>query len=369
MSRSRFTLTSLATLLALAVACSRQSASPTAPNTQGGGTGTAAADGSTLKATAPVPTDPINDKQVNALPTLTAGAATMIYGASVPLSYRFRIFDEAGVQIEGSGVVSTPSYTMTATLNFKKRYTWTVRAESGSSVGPWSAPASFISPEGGYIRGNEVFDPLSNGITVGQVVGPTTWMGNDGIRLDTVGSYVQYLIPSTITSGEFSMEVKGLRANAPGDKSKVFGIMEGPPTASDYITNRYRVDIQYRGTSGFPANSITYRVLYGDGDDLDKRYEPTTEQRNNSVRLLDPNTSYYWKYTWGTQVRVTVQVGGINGQTIYDITRNSTKGTYNPQPMYAFIGTPAGRSGAESATIPGTIYKNVWIGARPRPQQ
>jgi hypothetical protein len=35
--------------------------------------------------------------------------------------------------------------------------------------------------------------------------------------------------------------------------------------------------------------------------------------------------------------------------------------------MYAFIGTPTGRSGAESASIPGAIYRNVWIGARPRP--
>ncbi len=57
------------------------------------------------------------------------------------------------------------------------------------------------------------------------------------------------------------MEVEGLRANAPGDKAKVFGMQEGQ---DDYITNRYRVDIQYRGTAGFPPNAITFRVLYGD---------------------------------------------------------------------------------------------------------
>ena len=219
--------------------------------------------------------------------------------------------------------------------------------------------------QGGYIRGNEVFDPLYNGATVGEVMGPVTFLGARGVRLDTVGSYIRYLIPQTISSGEFSMEVEGLRANAPGDKSKVFGMQEG---TSDYITNRYRVDIQYRGTAGFPPNAITYRVVYGDGDDLDKRFEPTTSQRNSSVFALDPNTTYYWKFTWGSQeVRTTVKVGGINGPTIYDLARPVTDGSYNPQPMYAFIGTPTGRSGGESASIPGTIYRNVWIGARPRP--
>ena len=159
------------------------------------------------------------------------------------------------------------------------------------------------------------------------------------------------------------MEVKGLRTNAPGDKSKVFGMMEGTPEASDYITNPYRVDIQYRGTAGFPPNAINFRALYG----AQGPYEPTTDQRNNSVFQLDPNTTYYWRFTWGAQVRLIVKAGGINGPTIYDITRNSA-GSYNPQPMYAFIGTPAGRSGVESATIPGTIYKNVWISTRARPQ-
>ena len=85
------------------------------------------------------------------------------------------------------------------------------------------------------------------------------------------------------------------------------------------------------------------------------------------MRGLDPNTYYYWRYTWGQQVRVTVQVGGPTGPFIYDVSRNSRNGSYNPQPMYAFIGAPTGRSGAEAATIPGTIYRNVWISARPRP--
>jgi hypothetical protein len=56
---------------------------------------------------------------------------------------------------------------------------------------------------------------------------------------------VRYLIPQTITSGEFSVEVEGLQTNAPNGKSKVLGMQEG---TDDYITNPFRVDVQYRGT-------------------------------------------------------------------------------------------------------------------------
>jgi hypothetical protein len=211
-----------------------------------------------------------------------------------------------------------------------------------------------------------VFDPLFNGTTVGQVVGNVTFT-SEGARLESETSYVRYVLPQTLTTGEFAVEIKGLAPNAIGDKSKVFGMMQGNPDNNDYIVNPYRVDIQYRGINGFPPNAITYRVLYGSADDLSVRYEPLTEQRFNSVRILDPNTWYYWRYTWGSTVRVTVQQGGPGGPTIYDITRNSRNGTYNPNPHYAFIGTPTGRSGAEAATIPGTIYRNVWISPRPRP--
>ncbi|MGE3707242.1 MAG: hypothetical protein AB7I13_18375, partial [Vicinamibacterales bacterium] len=363
-----FTATATAALLALAIACSRQSAAPTSPTAAGGASTNAAADGSTLKVTVPQALAPVNDAQLQDAPTLTISAAAAKYANSLPgpIVYRYQVFNTAGNLVADSGQVSSTSWRVTSALDFRVRHTWRARAEIGSNVGSWSGPASFISSEGGYIRGNEVFDPLFNGTTVGQVNGPVTFT-SEGARLDAVSSFVQYVIPITITQGEFAVEIKGLRANASGDKSKVFGMMQGSPQASDYITNPYRVDIQYRGTGGFPPNAITYRVLYGSADDLDVRYEPTTIQRQNSVVNLDPNTWYYWRYTWGRTVRVTVQQGGPTGPYLYDITRQSGNGSYNPQPHYAFIGTPAGRSGIESATIPGTIYRNVWISTRPRP--
>ncbi len=363
----RMTVMGTAALLAMALACSRQSAAPTSPTALSTGDPAAAADGSTLKATT-TPVSPTNDQALTNAPTLTTSAATMKFGGTPPgpLSYRFQVFNEIGAQIQDSGPVSTPSFTVTASMDFKKRHTWRVRPEFQGAAGPWSAAASFVSPEGGYIRGNEVFDPLYNGITFGERIGPTTFVPDKGIRLDTSQGYVRYTIP-TLSAGEFSMEVEGLRANAPGDKSKVFAMSTNGP---DFITDRYRVDIQYRGTTGAPPNAITYRVIFGDADDLDVRYEPDQLTRISSVRILDPAKTYFWKYTWGSgEVRVTLQEGGAkaNGPFLYNHGIRTFDGSYNPSPHYLYLGAPTGRSGAEAASIPQTIYRNVWIGARPRP--
>jgi hypothetical protein len=368
MLRLKSSVCGAAALIALSFACGRQNASPVSPGTSGAAPGPAAPDGSTLKVSAPVPTSPINDQVLSDFPTLTAtGAAPKFGPAPAGVTYRFQVFNDAGAQVVDSGQQGGPSYRVTGVLEFKKRHTWRVRAELADTFGPWSAVASFISSEGGYIRGNEVFDPLYNGVTVGEIHGPVTFLPNQGIKLETNQSFVKYTIPVTITAGEFSMEVMGLRPNNSGDKSKVFAMASGAP---DFITDPYRADIQYRGTGGVPPNSITYRVLFGSATDLDVRYEPTTTQRLSAVYNLDPNATYYWKFTWGNgKVRLTVQNGRAkdNGQVFYDVARNATNGAYNPQPHIAYIGAPTGRSGAEAASIPGSIFRNVWIGARPRP--
>lgn len=345
--------------LALAVACTR-SAAPTAPpaptvSASGG-------NGVTLNVSAPVPSSPTGGQQVSGTPTLVASAATG--GGTAALQYRFEVFNDAGTRIEQSGLLTSPSYAVTSTLEFGKTYTWRARAEYASHVGPWSSAAAFVAPEGGYIHTGEVFDPLTNGKTVGERIGSTTFTGG-GIRVDNTTSYVRYLIPGNVTSGEFSMEVSGLRANQTGDKLKVFSMSSN---GADFITDPFRVDIQYRGTTGVPPNVITFRCLYGSADDLDVRYEPDTTTRFNSVVNLDPNKWYFWKFTWGSEVRLTVREGSASGPILYNVGVPSPNGRYNPNPWYAYLGAPTGRSGAESASVPSAIYRNVWISSRARPQ-
>jgi hypothetical protein len=58
---------------------------------------------------------------------------------------------------------------------------------------------------------------------------------------------------------------------------------------------------------------------------------------------------------------------GLGGNTLYDYGMPAPEGAYTPNPHYTYLGAPLGRSGNESASIPGTIYRNVWIGTQPRP--
>jgi hypothetical protein len=263
---------------------------------------------------------------------------------------------------EGAG--GKTSFTVESDLQPTTMFFWRARAVQGSAIGPWSDTFQFRSKLVGFIRAGELYDPLIHGVTVGEVVGSVTFLQGEGARLNNGGSYIKYLLPQTITAGEFSMDVKGLRPNGPGDKTKIMGMQEGQ---GDYIVNDYRVDIQYRGSTGFPPNAITFRAIYGDADDLDVRYEPDTAVRFASVFPLNPATVYHWKATWGPEFRVQVRDGGTAGNMFYNVGVKSSNAVYRPTPHYAYAGAPTGRSGAESASIEGAIYRNVWLSTQPRP--
>jgi hypothetical protein len=329
---------------------------------------------------APALQSPIDDAQMDTLrPTLIVKNATS--DQQGVRTYEFQIADGPGfastasstipgfaASVSKSGVVEgssgTTSYTPDQDLQPTTLFYWRARAVQGASTGPWSSTGTFRSKLVGFSRAGELYDPLIHGETVGEPIGSTTFVPGKGIQLNTGTSYVRYLLPQTVTGGEFSMDVEGLRANAPGDKAKVFGMQEGQ---DDFITNRYRVDIQYRGSAGSPPNAITFRALYGSGSDLSVRYEPPTDKRYASVFLLNAATAYHWQATWGSEFRLVVREGGVNGSVIYDYGMPSPRGVYAPSPHYAYLGAPVGRSGSESASIAGTVYRNVWLANRPRP--
>ena len=263
---------------------------------------------------------------------------------------------------EGTG--GTTSFTVEEDLQPTTKLYWRARMTQGTTTSDWSAGVSFRTRLQGFSRPGELYDPLIHGETVGQIVGDVTFIPSKGVQLNAVTSHIKYLLPQTVSVGEYSMDVEGLRANGPGDKAKVFGMQEGQ---GDFITNDYRVDIQYRGTAGFPPNAIQWRVIYGDADDLDVRYEPDTAKRMASVFLLNPSTTYHWKFNWGPIINLRMSEGGVSGPVLYDFGMPATDGTYHPNPHYAYLGAPLGRSGNESASIPGAIYRNVWLGSQPRP--
>jgi hypothetical protein len=329
--------------------------------------------------TAPAADVPATNAQLDTLrPTLTVRNGTSDTAGT--RTYEFQISDNAdfttvmsraarGYRVvvtkpgvpEGSG---TTSFTVDEDLQPTTKLYWRARLTQGSTTSDWSPAASFRTKLMGFSRAGELYDPLIHGATVGQVVGDVTFIPGRGVQLNAVSSHIKYLLPATISAGEFSMDVEGLRANAPGDKAKVFGMQEGQ---TDFITNDYRVDIQYRGTTGVPPNAIQWRVIYGNATDLSVRYEPDTAKRFESVFNLNPSTTYHWKFNWGTSVNLQMIEGGVAGNVLYNFGLPTPRGAYRPNPHYCYLGAPLGRSGNESASIAGAIYRNVWIGAQPRP--
>lgn len=330
--------------------------------------------------TAPVADTPETNTQLDTLrPTLTVRNGSSDQAGT--RTYEFQISDNPEFTTVNSraargyrvvvtkpgvaeGASGTTSFTVEEDLQPTTRLYWRARMTQGTTTSEWSQGASFRTRLMGFNRAGELYDPLIHGETVGQVVGDVTFIPGRGVQLNAFSSHIKYLLPATVSSGEYSMDVEGLRANAPGDKAKVFGMQEGQ---SDFITNDYRIDIQYRGTTGVPPNAIQWRVIYGDADDLDVRYEPDTAKRFASVFLLNPSTTYHWKFNWGPVINLRMSEGGITGPVLYDYGMPADDGVYTPSPHYAYLGAPLGRSGNESASIAGAIYRNVWLGVQPRP--
>ncbi len=263
------------------------------------------------------------------------------------------MLDGGGNAVDDSGVVSGTSYDVQATLDFDTRYTWRVRAELDGNAGPWSSPASFIAPQGGYIHGNELFDPLTNGKTVGVPHG-CTFIPGVGIRLEDRSSYVEYRLEQPLTDGEFSVILTNIGNGSEEWKTKVISMLQGDGV--NVTDNDYRMTIDKR-TTWFNQGSPLRYTLRSRGVDAG---EPNAGPQNWSRSHV-----YFFKYTWaGGQSRISVYDGGVNGSLKASV-GTSYKAPYSPNPHIVRLGSVGGRGGDD--TNPGTIVRNVWVSSRPRP--
>jgi hypothetical protein len=350
-----------ATALAAALACSKNPETPVAPSSSQPGVTDALANGSTLKVTAPTPQSPVNNQQPDVL-VLTAAKSTSLYGSQTPLSYIFEIKNAGGTTVCNSGVVgggseSSVSWTPTCTLEFDQPHTWRIQAAVNNGRGPWSANATFRSASGGYVRDNEVFDPLTNGRTVGNVFGPTSF-GPDGITLLDHSSHVTYRLPVSLQDGELSMMILGADEGKPGDKSKVFSMQEGDDEG-DITDDDYRMTAELRGRQYGMPGAVTFRIIPGDGDARD----------GHRIQLnFSSSRWYFWRFTWQTgSARLEVKEDGPSGQTIYNVGIGTGGHPYRPSPHLIHLGAPVGRACPCDATMPGITIKNLWASSRPRP--
>ena len=152
----------VATLSALALACGEHASTPAAPSSVPTETAAAsAADGSTLKATAPAPYSPANASVVASLaPNLVVSNATLVQLGDVStaamLNYRFVVETTAGAAV--ANMTTVPAGGAYAALGITgarvpenllrpdTTYRWRARAELGSAVGPWSGYWTLKTP-------------------------------------------------------------------------------------------------------------------------------------------------------------------------------------------------------------------------------
>jgi hypothetical protein len=169
---------------------------------------------------------------------------------------------------------------------------------------------------------------------------------------------VRYQLAEAMTNGEFSVQVEGLHPNGPDHKLKIFSMndRDADPSFSDMY-----MSTMYRGIDGNPPNCISFKAVFGSQSRI---AEPDRAQRNASVRMLDPSRTYFWKATWGSEFRLLVLDGGITGNSIYEMAQ-SVGGTLRG--THAWLGSNQAVSGTDAGTFPGTTYKNLFIGNRPRP--
>ncbi len=361
-------------LCAIAIAaCSKNSAAPTAPVAATDASAAAAnADGTTLKATPPTPVAPANGQKLDLSATtgveVVVANARSTYNVGLPVSYRFEIFNSSNTKIEEAvgvpaGATHT-SYTIQAPLDPDRTYTWRARAEvnQGQYVGTWTPTWSFISPQSeGYIVGNELYDPLANGKTVGAISGSVDFIPGGGIHIGNHLSYVTYVLPQTLTQGEFSMLVTDMPGNTDGDKTKVFAMAEG---FGDIVTNNRRMTIEKRGE---PPGIVAWRVI-------SHMLQIDTEGPEREFVQFDADKTYFFQATWRSNVfRLIIRSGGVDGQQVYNKAKNYDPGNtyggnaYDPVPHVAYLGSPVGRSGESGASVNGMTIRQVWISGRPRP--
>lgn len=363
MSRKNTCITAAACMLALAVACSKSSETPVSPSSAQPGSSDAAADGSTLKVTAPTTKSPINGQQPDGSLVLVAGSSSGKFINVVDLSYRFQIINAGNTTVcnmvvaGGSGDVSVTPSNSGCTLDFDVVYSWQVRAElpDGTAVGPWSAKATFRSPVGGYLKGNELFDPLTNGpSTVMTASNDVTWLPGVGVRLNSRESFVEYRLQQPCVDCELSALITNLGNGSEEWKTKVISMLRGDGV--NITDNAYRLTLDKRTTWVGQGSVIRYTLKSRGVDAGEPKSGPQSWNRANT---------YFWKYTWaGGNARLVVLDGGVNG-TVKANLPTTYKAPYSPDPHLIRLGSVRGRAGSD--TNPGTIIWNLWVSPNPRP--
>ncbi|MCX6553046.1 MAG: hypothetical protein NTY02_18935 [Acidobacteria bacterium] len=352
----------LSAVMATAIACGGDSKTPVSPSSVTNATADAAADGSTLKATAPDLVSPADGARVsNKTPSLVATYATLKFGGTATFTYRFQVrtqadalIDEA-VEPQGSNGGTAHVIPASVSLANDTTYKWRARAETSAGVGPWSGYITFITPNSpsaiaSYQTATTLWDNLTDLKTIGSALNMEFNAGK-GARTISTESYIRYIMLQTLTAGEMSFYVDNFNPLSAGSKTKFSSQYAG---TGDITTDPWRFTLEKRGAL-YGSPQVRTRIITGSG----------IFDGGPVIPSLDKTKTYFIKYTWGSG-RITIvffeadPVTGTLGKNALTFSA-SYSGTYRPSPHWICIGAPVGRGGSDDGSVPNMTVRWVWI--------
>jgi hypothetical protein len=343
-------------LLALLVyACGDEGGSPSAPSSTSHG---GARSGGVLAATdlslsAPTLQEPPAGEAVQDLqPELVIGNAT---GGSGTRTYTFDLaldsaFQQIALTVPGvsEGLGGITRWRVPEPLQADTKYYWRVAAATATGDGPYSAVSEFRvrepfradRPTGSLV----VFDPLTNGSSVGEVIGGSFVPG--GWQPQTNLDCLRYQIP-THPEGRVEFTTTNLSTPNPVPGKRILFSM-WDPSKGDYRENPYRVNI----------SKLDYSTTKF--DDVRLRWISRGEEHNTGISFFDfePQLVYEWRMEWGSFPGIRSQHVKVFLDGIEILNRNYTP-VYHPNPHWVELGNCEREESLEMA-----IYSNIRIGAR-----
>ena len=327
------------TMLALAatgfIACSDSS------NGGGGGSG---GTGATITITAPGIVGPQGNLSENP-PTLTVINVTVSDGSTA--TYTFQVATEQAFasilrQITGVAQGSAQTSWTLRTAFPGGTYFWRARGVSGGINGAWSAVAQIVASGGGGTQPGEthiVFDPLTNGMTLGERSGGT--FTDQGWRVETNADYIRYNVP-TVTNGYVQWENIGLTPRGANDASHMlFGMWD--PDAGAFRQNAFRVHVQKLWNNPHNPPFMRFRWI-SQGREGDAGHGFTN---------WNPGQVYTFRVDWGPTGAANTARVFLDGQEIMTIGYNRT---YAPNTHFIELGIQA-----RGESVIDAIYRNFTV--------
>lgn len=280
-------------------------------------------------------------------PTLTVSNASVSNGTA---TYSFQVATDSGftsivAQTQGVGQGSAQTSWQVSTDLENRQYFWRARARAGSTDGPYSSVADFRVNAPGFgsltpVNGVLVYDPLTNGTTVGQRGGgeftPQGWM------ITTRSDYIRYGVP-TVESGYVEWENGNMEDEVEEKQWMLFGMWD--PSKGGYRENPFRVNLQKLDTK---HNSPFFRMRWISNGEL---YD-----FGNDFVEWDLFKTYKIRVEWGPGIGSQVVKVFLDGQEAFSQTYDNI---YRPSTHWIELGIQERKE-----SIIGVVYSNVKIGVR-----